>query len=99
MDEHNNMPRFTDEWVVTKSLFEYTVGGSCSCCSFPTLFDPNGLKGLISAVSDLETDAADAEFKSAQSSPWPPEMRDSVWADRVKVRFKMKKEISGTIFY
>jgi hypothetical protein len=69
------MPRFTDEWVVTKSLFEYTTGGSCACCSFPAIFDPNGLKGLINSVSDLETDAAENEFQSAQSSPWPPEMR------------------------
>jgi hypothetical protein len=89
------MPRFTDEWVVTKSLFEYTTGGSCACCSFPAMFDPNGLKGLISSVSDLETDAAENEFKSAQSSPWPPEMRDSIWGDRVKVRYKMKKEMEG----
>eukprot|EP01083_Nonionella_stella_P220864 789733_1 len=88
------MPRFKDEWVVTKSLFEYTTGGSCACCSFPAMFLPNGLQGLISSVSDLETDAADAELESAKSSPWPPEMRDHVWADRVKVRYKMKKEMA-----
>jgi hypothetical protein len=87
------MPRFTDEWIVTKSLFEHTTGGSCACCSFPALFDPDGLKGLISSVSDLETDAADQEYKSANESPWPPEMRDAVWADRVKIRYKMKKEM------
>mmetsp|Transcript_4541 Transcript_4541/g.6659 ORF Transcript_4541/g.6659 Transcript_4541/m.6659 type:complete len:286 (-) Transcript_4541:67-924(-) len=90
------MPRFTDEWVVTKSLFEYTVGGQCDCCTFPSLlFHPDGLKGLISSVSDLETDAADAEIKATESSPFPPEMREHIWADRVKVRFKMKKEMDS----
>ncbi len=68
------MPRFKDEWVVNKALFEYTTGGSCACCSFP-FFDPNGLKGLVSSVSDLETDAAEQEYQLAQRSPWPDEMR------------------------
>ena len=67
------MPRFKDEWVVNKSLFEYTTGGSCACCSF-AFFDPDGIKGLISSVSDLETDAAEKEYQSIQRSPWPPEM-------------------------
>jgi len=88
------MPRYSDDWVVSKSLFEYTTGGSCACCSFPTLFDPNGFKGLVNAISDLETDAANAEINAADQSPWPPEMRDSVWADRVRVRHKMKKEMN-----
>jgi len=90
------MPRYSDNWAVSKALFDYTAGGSCACCSFPTLFDPNGLKGLISSVSDLETDAANAEYNAAVSeeSPWPPDMRDSIWADRVKVRYKMKKEMA-----
>mmetsp|Transcript_726 Transcript_726/g.2142 ORF Transcript_726/g.2142 Transcript_726/m.2142 type:complete len:358 (-) Transcript_726:86-1159(-) len=87
------MPRFTDKWVVDKTMFEYVSGGSCACCGFPHLFHPEGLKGLINDISDLETDAADAEFKAAQKSPWPPDMRDQVWADRVKLRFKMKKEM------
>lgn len=87
------MPRYSDDWVISKSLFEYTTGGSCQCCAFPAIFDPNGLKGLISSVSDLETDAANEEFNAAQQSPWPPEMRDSVWADRVRVRHKLKKEM------
>lgn len=87
------MPRFTDNWVVDRTMFEYVSGGSCACCGFPHLFHPDGLKGLINDISDLETDAADAEFKAAQKSPWPPDMRDQVWADRVKLRFKMKKEM------
>ena len=89
------MPRYSDDWVISKSLFEYTTGGSCQCCAFPAIFDPNGLKGLISSVSDLETDAANEEFNAAQQSPWPPEMRDSVWADRVRVRHKLKKEMKS----
>lgn len=98
------MPRFRDDWVITKSLFEYTTGGSCACCSFPaTLFDPDGIKGLINSISDLETDDADQEIKAAtgegggdekSQSPWPIEMRDSIWSDRVKVRYKMKKEMN-----
>lgn len=87
------MPRYNDEWVVTKSVFEFTTGGSCACCSFPAIFDPNGLKGLINSISDLETDAANEEINAIDRSPWPPDMRDSIWADRVKVRHKMKKEI------
>jgi hypothetical protein len=89
------MPRYGDDWAVSKSLFEYTTGGSCACCSFPTLFNPDGFKGLVNAISDLETDAANAEINAADQSPWPPEMRDSVWADRVKVRHKMKLEMKG----
>lgn len=89
------MPRFSDDWVVSKSLFEYTTGGSCVCCTFPTIFDPDGLKGLINSISDFETDAANAAINSADNSPFPPEMRDSIWGDRVKVRFKMKKEMKG----
>lgn len=87
------MPRYSDEWVVTKSVFEYTTGGSCACCSFPAIFDPNGLKGLINSISDMETDAANNELNAMDTSPWPEEMRDSIWSDRVKVRYKMKKEI------
>jgi len=89
------MPRYRDDWAVSKSLFEYTTGGSCACCSFPTLFNPDGFKGLINSISDLETDAANAEINAADQSPWPPEMRDSVWADRVKIRHKMKLEMGG----
>lgn len=88
------MPRYSNDWVVTKSVFEYTTGGSCACCSFPAIFDPNGLRGLINSISDLETDVANEEVNAIDQSPWPPEMRDSIWSDRVKVRHKMKKEIN-----
>ena len=90
------MPRYQDEWVINKSLFDYTTGGSCACCTFPaTLFNPDGIKGLINSVSDLESDVMDYELNDVDSntSPWPLEMRDLIWADRVKVRYKMKKEM------
>lgn len=87
------MPRFSDQWVVDRTLFEFATGGSCACCGFSHLFLPNGLKGLIDEVSDLETDAANNEFEAAQKSPWPPTMRDQVWADRVRLRHLMKKEM------
>lgn len=89
------MPRFSDEWVVSKALFEYTTGGQCSCCSFGNFFNPEGLKGLISSVSDIDTDAANDEYDAAQQSPWPHEMRDAIWSDRVRIRYKMKMEIKS----
>lgn len=87
------MPRFSDQWVVDRTLFEFVSGGSCACCGFSHLFHPEGLKGVINDISDLETDAADAEYSAAIRSPWPPDMRDQVWADRVRLRHKMKKEM------
>ena len=88
-----DMPRFDDKWVVDRTLFEFATGGSCACCGLSHLFLPDGLKGLIDEVSDLETDAANNEFEAAQKSPWPPTMRDQVWADRVRLRHLLKKEM------
>jgi len=87
------MPRFSDDWVVDRTMFEFVSGGSCACCGMNHLFLPDGLKGLIDSISDLETDAANNELSAAQKSPWPPNMRDEVWADRVRLRHKMKKEM------
>lgn len=89
------MPRFSDSWVVDRTLFDYVQGGSCACCGFSHLFNPDGLKGLINAVSDLETDAANEEYNAALKSPWPEDMRDQIWADRVRLRHLMKKEMKG----
>lgn len=86
------MPRFSDDWVVDRTLFEYVSGGSCACCGFPHLF-PDGTAGLINSISDLETDAAQAEVSALQQSPWPTEMRNQVWGDRVRLRHKLKKEM------
>mmetsp|Transcript_16902 Transcript_16902/g.25571 ORF Transcript_16902/g.25571 Transcript_16902/m.25571 type:complete len:291 (-) Transcript_16902:432-1304(-) len=86
------MPKFSDQWVIDRTLFEYVNGGSCACCG-GALFMPGGLDGMIKSVSDLETDAANAEIKAMAKSPWPPEMREEVWSDRVRIRVKMKKEM------
>ena len=50
---------------------------------------------MIMAMSDLETDAANAEVSALQQSPWPPNMRDQVWGDRLKLRHLMKKEMTA----
>mmetsp|Transcript_7132 Transcript_7132/g.10221 ORF Transcript_7132/g.10221 Transcript_7132/m.10221 type:complete len:321 (-) Transcript_7132:43-1005(-) len=89
------MGRFDDAWVVERTLFDFVAGGSCACCGLPLLFNPEGIKGLIMSVSDLETDAADAELKAIESIdfPWKPDLRDQVWGDRVLLRHKMKREM------
>lgn len=87
------MGRFSDQWVVDKTLFEFINGGSCACCGFAALFAPGGLKGMIEACSDIDTDGVNAELDAVKRSPWPPEMRDDVWAGRVKLRLKMKREM------
>ncbi|KAL7471574.1 hypothetical protein ACHAXS_011865 [Conticribra weissflogii] len=87
------MPRFSDAWAVDKAMFTYLAGGSCACCGFPHLFNPGGIEGLIHSMSDLETDAAKREVTAAMASPWPTEMRDQIWSDRLLLRFKMKREM------
>jgi hypothetical protein len=84
------MPRFRDEWVIDRVLFDYLAGGSCACCGFSHMFLPNGTKDLIHAVSDLETDAAEQEIRALEHHPWPKELRDQIWADRVRFRQKAK---------
>lgn len=87
------MPRFSDEWVIDRVLFDYVSGGSCACCGFQH-FLPNGSTAdLIGAVTDLETDQAAAEVAALQHHPWPVELRDQIWADRVKLRQKMKRDM------
>lgn len=88
------MPRFTDKWVVDRTLFNYIAGGDCACCGLAAhLFNPDGIRGVIKSISDLETDAAEHEMRANERSPWPEEMRDQVWADRVRLRLKMKREM------
>lgn len=86
------MPKFADQWVVDKTLFDFVSGGSCGCCG-RGFFLPDGIEGMINAISDLETDAANAEIRASEQSPWPPDMREQVWSDRVRLRVKMKKEM------
>lgn len=83
------MGRFSDEWLIDRTLFDYVQGGSCACCSFAN-FMPNGTAGLIQSMSELETDAANAEVAALDQLPWPPEMRDQVWMERVRLRQKLK---------
>lgn len=92
-DVGSRMPRFSDQWVVDKVMFDYVNGGECTCCGFAHIFNPQGLEGMINAMSDLETDAAAKELNAAKASPWPSDMRDHIWSDRLLLRFRMKKEM------
>ncbi|KAL7561195.1 hypothetical protein ACA910_004121 [Epithemia clementina (nom. ined.)] len=83
------MPRYRDEWVIDRVLFDYVSGGACSCCGLQH-FLPNGLSDLIGAVSDLDTDQQNNEVAALAFHPWPPELREQVWADRVRLRQKLK---------
>jgi len=87
------MPRFKDDWVIDRVLFDYVSGGSCACCGFQHMFLPNGVTDLINAMSDMDTDQAGKEVSALQNHPWPAELRDQVWADRVRLRHKMKMEM------
>ncbi|KAG7343142.1 hypothetical protein IV203_021087 [Nitzschia inconspicua] len=78
------MPRFSDQWLIDRTLFDYVQGGSCACCAFNFL--PNGTVGLIHSMSEFETDAADAEVSALDKLPWPPDMKDQVWIERVRLR-------------
>jgi hypothetical protein len=78
------MPRFSDQWLIDRTLFDYVQGGSCACCAFTFL--PNGTAGLIESMSEFETDAAQAEVSALDQLPWPPDMKDQVWMERVRLR-------------
>lgn len=85
------MPRYKDEWVIERVMFDYISGGSCACCGFQH-FLPNGTADLVDALSDLDTDQANQEKAALANHPWPAELRDQVWADRVRLRQKLKKD-------
>ncbi|KAL3757212.1 hypothetical protein ACHAWU_003874 [Discostella pseudostelligera] len=70
-----------------------TIGGGIG--HQPFLFsDGSGFEGVVNAMSDLETqDEVDNEIQAANASPWPPELRDRIWCDRLALRFKMKREM------
>jgi hypothetical protein len=89
------MPRFTDDWVVDRTMFEYgTGGGNCACCSFnSTLFLPNGVHDMIASMSELETEAQEKEREALETSPWPLQMRNEIWGNRVKLRLLLKKSM------
>ena len=85
------MPRYRDEWVIDRVMFDFMSGGSCACCGFAH-FLPNGTADLVDALSDLDTDQANAEKAALAHHPWPADVRDQVWADRVRLRQKLKKD-------
>jgi len=47
---------------------------------------PGGTPGLIRSMSEFETDAANAEVSALDKLPWPQEMKDEVWKERVRLR-------------
>jgi hypothetical protein len=88
------MPRFSDEWVIDRVLFDSVSGGSCACCGFQH-FLPGGTADLIAAVSDIDTDQVSKEVAALQNNPWPVELRDQVWSDRVRLRQYLKKSMAS----
>ena len=73
-------------------MFDYVSGGSCACCGFQHLFLPNGVSDLVDAVSDLDTDQADREKAALLDHPWPSDLREQVWVDRVRLRQGLKRD-------
>jgi hypothetical protein len=82
------MGRFTDDWVVDRSMFEYVNSGGCACCGISHM--GMDMMQFMAACSDIETD----DGKKEVMSPWPEFMREEVWADRVKIRKNMKAEMA-----
>eukprot|EP00980_Cylindrotheca_fusiformis_P021501 scaffold8353_cov138-Cylindrotheca_fusiformis.AAC.32 len=72
-------------------MFDCVYGGGCACCSFN--FMPNGTAGIIQSMSELETDAKEKEISDLDKLPWPPEMKDTVWMERVRLRQFCKKNM------
>lgn len=90
------MPRFSDEWLIDRVLFDYINGGTCSCCSLSSaIFLPGGTAELIGTVSDIDTDQVKAEVSALETHPWPKDLRDHVWASRVRLRQRLKKTINA----
>mmetsp|Transcript_18088 Transcript_18088/g.44996 ORF Transcript_18088/g.44996 Transcript_18088/m.44996 type:complete len:272 (+) Transcript_18088:53-868(+) len=86
------MPRYSDQWLIDKTMFDYVQGGSCACCT-GFLFMPGGTAGLIRSMSEFETDAANAEVSALEKLPWPQDMKDEVWKERVRLRQYCKRNM------
>jgi hypothetical protein len=85
------MPRYRDDWIIDRVMFDYVSGGSCNCCGIQyNRFLFHTTPDLIATVSDLDTDQMTTEIASLNTHPWPVELRDQVWSDRVKIRQKCK---------
>ena len=87
------MPRFTDQWLYERVLFDYTTGGgasACACCRYDSANEEEtssssplawfgGWRSFLEAIPDLP--------QTAEDFSWP--QLDSVWGDRVKIRQKL----------
>jgi len=82
------MGRYSDDWVVDRTMFEYVNQGSCTCCGISHM--GMNMMEFMQACSDLETD----DGKKEADTPWPPFMREEIWQDRVKLRKGMKGEMA-----
>lgn len=54
---------------------------------------PGGTAGLIRSMSEFETDAANAEVSALDKLPWPQDMKDEVWKERVRLRQYCKRNM------
>ena len=59
------MGRFSDDWVVDRSMFEYVNGGSCTCCGMSHM--GMNMMEFMQACSDLETDDGKKEVSERAS--------------------------------
>lgn len=98
----DRMPRFTDEWLYERVMFDYTTGGgasACACCQYNPdgeEYKPatplawfGGWRSFVDAIPDLPQE-------NAEDFEWP--QLESVWADRVKIRHKLllrQRELVG----
>lgn len=94
------MPRFSDTWVLDKTMFIYLQGGTACICCAPqplSLFAPekDPVETMIRSLSDLNAGEVEREICALKTSPWDEEMRDQVWGDRGLLRYRMKKEMRG----
>ena len=79
------MERFRDDWVLDRTMFDFLGGGGggCSCCGMAHLAGQQ----LIGQCSDLDVPEA---VEEDVHTPWPDEIKLSVWTDRVALRRRLK---------
>mmetsp|Transcript_12295 Transcript_12295/g.29569 ORF Transcript_12295/g.29569 Transcript_12295/m.29569 type:complete len:315 (+) Transcript_12295:111-1055(+) len=85
------MPRYSDQWLIDRTMFDYVQGGSCACCVGSFLFMPGGTAGIIETMSEFDTDSKRDEIAALHQLPWPVEMKDEVWMERVRLRQYCKR--------
>ena len=74
-------------------MFDYVQGGSCACCVGSFLFMPGGTAGIIETMSEFDTDSKRDEIEALYRLPWPVEMKDEVWMERVRLRQYLKRSM------